>query len=295
MLAVATAAALWGALGTAITLLGDRFDAEPLAVATIRAVTATVLVWSWLLLRRPSAARVDRRDLPGLAFFALITVTIYSVAIIYNFRFSGVRAGTMLLYLAPAFVTIVAATLLGERISPRQWMALLLTVIGCAAAVGLFDVGLGGVGLAGLGFGIASAVTYGSYSLLGKHWLERYSPLTVIAWDFLFGALGLVVIKLVASPTDWPAPDGIVSIAVIIGVCITLAPWILYTIGLKGLSSSKAATLATLEPVVALALATFVLDEPITVVQGVGAALVIAGLVLLAWGREGSPPVTGAA
>ncbi|MBA3336073.1 MAG: EamA family transporter [Chloroflexia bacterium] len=280
--AVVLAATMWGSIGTSYALLLDRIDTDPLTLVTIRACTATLLLATWLGLCDRSAFAVSRRELPRLTIFGLVTVTLFYPVLIYTFVETSVAVGTLLLYLAPALVTIVAAFTLGETLSRLKGVALLATLGGCWLVVEGYDPANLRANAFGLSLGLIAALCYAAYSLLGKQLLGRLRTSTVLMWHLLVGSVGLLAVKLATTPTAWPNWDAIAIIAGYGGVIATLAPITLYTVGLSGMPSSEASILATWEPVVAIFLAAVVLREPLGAPQWLGAATVGVGLIILA-------------
>lgn len=279
--AVLGAATLWGSIGPSYALLSDRGDATPIDIVTIRAVTATVLFCVWLLATRPYAFRISPRDVPVFLSFGLITVTAFYPVLIYAFEENGVATGALLLYLAPVLVTIAAALLLGEPLTRRKLGSIGLSLAGLALVVGVYrrdDLATSPLGIA---LGLASAVCYGAYSVMGKPLLARYPATTVLAYHLLAGTTGLVAFRVLANDGAWPSPATIALIGGYNGVFTTLVPIALYTIGLSRLPSSEASLLAMWEPAVAMLLATTLLNEALTLPQVVGALLILSSVVLL--------------
>ncbi|MGH2614691.1 MAG: DMT family transporter [Thermomicrobiales bacterium] len=286
--AVLAAACCWGTQGVAYALILDGIQTDGLTVVTLRAVTATALLWGWLAVADPAALRIPRLDLPAFAALGLIAVTIYYPALFYTFQWTSVGVGTVLLYLAPALVTVGAALFLGEPVTRPKLVALALTFLGCALVVQIFQPANLVVSAPGIGLGLVSAVSYATYSLLGKRLLGRHGMGTVLASYLLLGTLGLIALKLLVSPSTWPAPGEALTIGLYTGIVTTLAPITLFTFGLNHLPSSEATILLTAEPVVAFVLAAAVLGETLNPVQWLGAMAVLGGVVLLTGFGRGS-------
>jgi DME family drug/metabolite transporter len=241
-----------------------------------------VLAVLWFGLRDRSVFALRQGDTVRMILFGLVSVTAFYLALIYAFRYSSVAVGTLLLYLAPALVTVGAALWLNDPLTRVKVGALGLSLAGLLLIVEPFRPGGLGVSIAGIAFGLASAVTYGSYSLIAKPLMARYPPATLLVWNLPVGATGLVLVKLAVSPGDWPAPSDSVAIALYCGLVITLVPVGLYTVGLSRIPASEASILATMEPVVAAVLAFVVLDERLGPAQLLGGAAIIGSVVLLA-------------
>ncbi len=294
ILSVLAAAALWGTIGPSYEVLLDRVEVDPVTLVTIRAATATALLCGWLAMTDRSAFRIRRADFPTFLVLGLIAVTVFYVALIYAYDLTSVAVGTVLLYLAPALVTVGATLFLGEALTGRKLLALVLSFAGCALVVEAYRPANLRGDVLGVALGLVSAVTYAAYSLIGKPLLTRYRAVTVLSYYLALGTMGLVVVKLATSPTVWPPPSGIVAVAGYNGVVTTLVPIVLYTLGLQVLPSSEASILATAEPVVAIVIAAVFLSEALGMGQWLGAGFVLGGVLLLAargptGGRDEAP------
>jgi drug/metabolite transporter (DMT)-like permease len=75
--AVLLAATIWGTIGTSLKLIDEHTEADAVEIAAIRAIGAAMALGGWLLLRDRSAFRVRSADVPPLAAFGLVTVTLF--------------------------------------------------------------------------------------------------------------------------------------------------------------------------------------------------------------------------
>ena len=280
-LLVLLAATLWGTLGVSWELVIERYGVDRITLVTIRAWTATVVLLAWLRYRRGSVPRIEMKALPLFAGFGLLTVTAFYIVLAYSYDWNGVSAGTVLLYAAPAIVAIGASVALHEPLHRQHGIAIVLAFVGCVLVTGVVGGGEVSVSPRGIAMGLLSALLYGAYSLIAKPMMRRYGPEQVLALHFLFGAIGLLIVKLVTDPSGWPSLEGIVVIAAYNGIITTLFPITLYTLGLRRLPAANASLLATWEPVVAVILAFTILGERLTLLQGVGAAAIIGCVLML--------------
>ena len=142
-----------------------------------------------------------------------------------------------------------------------------------------------GVTLTGLLAGLGSGIGYGLYSILGTVALRRYSPYTVTAYTFLFAAAGS---WLICGPADMvskfaaaPSPVSLLLLCLLTALVTAVVPFLAYTLGLRTVEASRAGILATVEPLVATLIGILVFSEPLTVLSGIGIALILAAVVLL--------------
>lgn len=280
---VLLAACCWATQGVAYQLILDGIQTDGLTVVTLRAITATAVLWGWLAMTDRSALRIPRADLPVFALLGLVAITIFYPALFYAYQWTSVSVATTLLYLSPTLVTLGAALFLRESLTGHKLMALVATFFGSALVVQAYQPENLRGSAAGIGLGLIAAVTYGTCSVLGKKLLARHRMATVLAAYLLLGTLLLLGVKLLVSPSTWPAPREAITIGLYTGVLTTLLPISLYTLGLSRLPASEASILLTFEPVVAFVLAAVVLGESLHAGQWLGVIAVLGGVVLLTW------------
>jgi drug/metabolite transporter, DME family len=280
--AVLVAASWWGTQGIAYALILHGTTTDGLTVVTLRALMATVLLWVWLAITDPAALRIPRSDLSLFALLGCIAIAVFYPALFFAYAGTSVAVATVLLYLAPALVTLGAALFLGESLTRLKLAALVLTFLGSALIVQIYRPANLVGSATGIALGLIAAASYATYSLLGKRLLGRHRMATVLAWYLLFGTLALIAAKLVVSPLSWPAPAEALTIGLYTGLMTTLVPIALFTFGLSRLPSSEATILLTFEPVVAIVLAAAVLGESLHFAQWLGAIAVLGGALLLA-------------
>lgn len=281
VLSVLAAATLWGTIGPSYDLIGEQGEADPIGIVTIRALAASCLFALWLLVKRRQALAIRLRDIPLFVIFGLVTVTAFYPVLIYSFQETGVATGVLLLYLAPVLVTMTAAVFLGEPLTRRKLGAIVLSLSGLALVVGAYRPDHLAASPLGIGLGVASAICYGAYSVIGKPLLARYPPVTVLAYHLLVGTLGLMLVRYLVADDGWPSIGSIAVIAGYNGVFTTLLPIALYTFGLSRLPAGEASLLTMWEPVVALLLATTLLGETLEPPRLAGALLILGSVVLL--------------
>lgn len=282
---VATAAFLWGTIGLAARRLFAA-GLTPLDAATWRAAGAFALLLAIGLLFDRGALRVPRRDLPLLAAYGAVSVAGFMTVYFTAINLTTVATAAVLLYTAPAWVVVLARVLFGEPMTPVKAGAVALSFCGCALVIGAIGPGAVRLTPVGLAAGLGAGLTYALYSIFGKTALRRLSPFTTVVYTLGFGALFLAIISrgLPALPRAGALPMAYTI------VFPTALAYLAYIGGLRWVEAGRASVVATLEPVVAALGGALVLREPFGVVQWIGAALVLTGVVLVqaehAWRRR---------
>lgn len=182
----------------------------------------------------------------------------------------------LLLYAYPTIVTLLAAAFLHEPLTRRRGVLLLAGFGGIALTLG------GGHGSPlGFALGLAAALVYSVYIVVGARELKATDPLAVTTVVCLSAAATLGVASLFRDPllpttaAGWWAIAGIAVISTVVAILAFFA-------GLKRVGAANASMLSTLEPVVTVALAWLLLGETLGPLQVAGGAIVLATAVRLA-------------
>lgn len=275
---IVLAAACWAMLGP-VARLAFVEGLSPLEVAFWRAALGGACFVVHVLVRRPRG--VAKTDLPAVLGFGLVGVTVFYASYLWAVEAGGAALASVLLYTAPAWVAVMSVMWLGERMTRRKAVAVALTVSGVAGiAVGsAADVHFT---VAAIGWGLVAGWSYALYYPFGKKYFARYAPVVVFGYALPVGALGLLPFVEFApkSPVAWGA-------LVWLGVVSTYVAYSLYARGLKRLEATRASVVATLEPVMAAAVAYAWWDEQFGVWGYVGAVFVLAGVLLAVKARRG--------
>jgi drug/metabolite transporter, DME family len=276
---VLTAAVLFGTTGTA-QALGP--DIDPLAVGTARIVVGAALLAGVAAL----AARQGGLGLGGgdrrLVLLSGVFVAVYQASFFAAVAQTGVAVGTVVaLGSAPAFTGLFGRVFAGERLEARWFLA---TGLACAGVALLTLAGgsAGNVSAAGIGLALTSGAGYAGYAVAGKRLLDQGgTPEAVMASVFGAGAVILLPVLFVTDTGELLTVNGL-ALAAYLGAIPTALAYLLFAKGLRQIGASETSTLTLAEPVTAMALGFAVLAERPGAVAVAGAALVMAGLALLA-------------
>jgi drug/metabolite transporter (DMT)-like permease len=287
---VLSAAALFGLNGS-VAKVALASGLSSLRLTEARCAGAGLGLTLVVLVRSPGALRVDRRSLLRLAVFGVFGVAL--VQLFYFLAIHRLEIGIALLiqYLGPLLVAIWARTFGGEHVRARIWVALALSLTGLSFMVELWQ----GVTLDGLGvaFALISAVIFAVYILLAEHEVRYRDPVSLMAWGFAFATLFWTIaqpwwsfptqrvaqtVSLEGRLSSWHLPVwALILWVVVLG---SIVPFTLFVGALRHVSATRVGIAAMLEPVVATIVAWAWLREALTGAQLVGAAVVLAGILL---------------
>jgi drug/metabolite transporter (DMT)-like permease len=176
---ISTAAFLWGVsatLGRAaftghllfgkISLGTSLKDINPLILSQSRATLSLAVLLPILLVRRGSSAlRVPAHDL--LRFFLLGILGVAASNYLYYLAIQRTNVATAIIlqYTAPVWVLLYTAVRGSQPPSPRKIAAVVLSVAGCALAVGLVGAGAFRMDAVGVTAALLAAFSFAFYNV----------------------------------------------------------------------------------------------------------------------------------
>lgn len=263
------------ALQPVLVRLAFDGGASVASVGALRFVLAAAVLG--LLARRALAAAPFRTLLPpfvlGLTIYGLETGLFFA-----SLERIDVSLASLLMCSYPALVVAGAVLLRRERASRRRLAALVVALAGVTLVLA------GGVGGAldpvGIGFALAAAVAYAAYVLVSDRLLGRTEPL-VLATMLCAGAATAFALGGAATGSLAPGPPSALLLVAAIALVATVLPIAAFLGGVRRLGPSRATILGTVEPPVTIALSALVFGERLGPLQLLGAALVLAGVVIL--------------
>jgi len=266
------------------TVLIAEAGATPPVIAACRMLIAAPLLlalarWSARSLAIP---RGDRWRCVALG----VCMALYQVTYFNAVPRAGIAIAALIAICgAPLLITALAAALLGERITARAAVALVLGVTGTA----LLIVGprttadLSPRFVTGVLLAVAASLGYALYVVLAKDALTRVAPLPAAGATFAVAALVLAPLLVTDGvgrqlALGWPW-------LVYLGVVTTAGAYAIYSLGLRDVPASVAGVASLAEPLTAVLLGVFVFGERLGPTGVVGAVLLFAALILLLGAR----------
>ena len=279
---VLAAAVCFGTTGT-VQAIGP--SASPVAVGAARIVLGGALL---VAVARALGVRMPRPSATVLGI--AVAIVVYQLSFFAAVKLTGVAVGTVVaIGTGPAAAGLLGRFVNRERLTARWGLA-----TACAALGVLLLAGDGGgtVDPTGIALAVAAGVGYAASTVLSKRLLVSGAPPEgVMAAGFGGAAVLLVPVLLVAGPGFLGDPAGL-GMALYLGAVPTALAYVLFARGLRSLSSGETATLVLAEPLTAALLGVVALGEQPSLTAGMGGALVLAGLVILAAGARRSGAAT---
>lgn len=256
------------------------------AVAAVLLVAITGALASRARPTARSATAASGRTRLVLTALALGALGYATQATLYFSALERVDAAlvALVLYTYPVLVTLAAAALGRDRLTPARVTALGLAVGGTALV--LAGTGPLGFDTIGVAFALGAALTYTVYILVADTTVQQMSPLTLTTLVMVGAAGALTVRAVVVGGVDLDVSRAAWFWIACIAVVSTVIASTAFFAGLHRTGPTSASILSTFEPVATAALASVVLGEHLTTLQLAGGALVLGSAVLVQVRRE---------
>ncbi|MFW6039792.1 MAG: DMT family transporter [Gemmatimonadota bacterium] len=279
-LAILVLVIIWGVNFSVVKWLLEPFD--PLALNGLRfALGALVLVP--FVVRGGGLARFERRDWLPLIGLGIVGNLIYQLLFIYGIDLTLAGNAALMLAMSPVFVTLLSAYMRHESIRPAGWLGVVVSTGGIACVLaGSSGIRFGAETLVGDLVMLGAAVAWAVYTVGSSPLVRRHGALPVTGVTMWIGAALLFVVSVPSlGSQDWGlvTPLGWTGL-VLSGTLAVGLSYVIWYYGVEHLGSARTAVFSNTVPIVALVTAWLTLGETPGPLQLVGAALIIAGVLL---------------
>ena len=275
---IIAAGSLWGMMGIFVKWF-DTFGVSAMPMTFLRALVTAVVMVVFMLVKHRQMLKIKLKDLWMFIGTGLCSIVIFNYCYFRTIMVTSLSVAAILLYTAPIFVMLISALLFKERLTARKLIALALAFGGCVLVTGVMTGG--GVSGEAILTGLGAGLGYALYSIFSRYALRRYHAYTVTTYTFVIACLGsipFVDLKMIGGILA--APEHAFAV-LLMGLVISVLPYILYTSGLNHVETGHASIMASVEPVVATLIGVVFFHETMTLVTALGALLVVCAIVLL--------------
>ncbi len=253
---------------------------SPSVFAAIRFVVSTALLWAvvWGLGR---AHPMPRRTLWRLLGLGVVGHTLNQLAFLAGLQRTTATNSAVIFGSLPVVVAVLGLGLGHERPRPRVWVGILLGTAGVLLVVGAKGLHFGGETSRGDLFSVAALLFWAVFTVGLRRVAMGHNAFQVAALTHLGGTPGLIAAAAPALPGVTlsglhPAVWGAVAYSSVLSSVVASVLW---TRSLKALGGPRTALYNCVTPLVAGGIAWLFLGERPVPLQGLGALLVIAGVL----------------
>lgn len=273
---------------------------DPGHLTQLRNGGAALLLAIFVAVTNPKAFKIARHEFWFLVAYGVVAFTCVQFLYFLTISRLPVGIGTLLAFIAPVVVALYLKFFRSTDVGSRIWIGIALTLAGLALVAQVWQ-GLT-LDLLGLVAGLLLAIALAAYWILGEKGQMKRDAVSLTMWGFIFASLAwAIVLPWWGFPSDvmftYPEPlsGGIPTVPVWAlmawGIVMgTIVPFLLVLGSLRRIGAQRAGIVGSTEPLWAGVIALVVLGETLTTVQGIGALIVLAGIILAETSRRNVDP-----
>jgi drug/metabolite transporter (DMT)-like permease len=254
---------------------------DPLAYNGVRVGLAAVVLVLIVALARTSLPA--RGDMLGLLALGALGNGVYQCLFVIGVSKTSASDAALVIAATPAFVAIIGRLRGSERTNMKRGVGIALSILGMAFVVlGATTGEAGRASLVGDLVMLLASLCWALYTVLLKPYTGRVPGMQLSALTMVGGAVPLVAYCLPAMlRADWRAypPLGWAAVTYS-GLGSLVIAYAFWYRGVRMIGPTRTAMYSNLQPVIAVLVAWALLGEVPTVLQGVGAASIMGGLLL---------------
>jgi drug/metabolite transporter (DMT)-like permease len=258
-------------------------ELAPLTLTGVRALVAAPLLLGMARLTAPLQRPLVRRDYVAFAVLGMTGLVANTTVWYWGLAHTTALNAGILGAASPIFVAVGAALLLGDPLSPRNWLGITLSVLAVLVTVSKGSVEV----LTSLAFNrgdlliLLSHTAWVTYSLYSRAAASTLAPVWIMAGAHTVAAVILVPLAAAleqpwrvwnAAPVGW-------AVVLYGAIPVTLGHMWFFAV-IRRIGPGRAAIFLNLMPFVVIALSRLIVGEPVHGYHLVGAALVMAGVYL---------------
>jgi drug/metabolite transporter (DMT)-like permease len=276
--AISIVTVLW-ATNFTVAKIGTR-EFDPFFIASFRVFVTSTIFYACL----PRAERkVTRSDLKAILPLSLTGIIANHVCFATGIKYTTPSHSAVIHALLPVFVGIAAFFILRERLGPKEFVGMALAVAGAlivvlrATKAEFRDTLLGDL------ITTAGIIAFSFYIVLGRRLVAWMRSFRAVTFAFVFAVPFMVPIMIVGlMRQDWHLVTwrGCAALAYML-VFGNIVAYILHIFALTRLTAGQVAAFVDLQPAIGIAVAVLFNVDVVTPHLIVGAAVALAGVVLV--------------
>ncbi len=284
VLLVVLSGVLWGTSAIFTTEL-KKFGFDALNIAFMRNTVAAICMIIFALVYKRDKLKISVKQ---LLLYLLVGVCLYGTGALYYAAMghASISVAVVLLYIAPAVVTIYSVIVFKEKFTYLKGLAVVMVIVGTALVTGI--VGGATASAFGLFLGVMSGISYSIYNIGIKYEMKHGDdPVVATAYAFVIAALLSAILGKPAQTAGIIAQNFQSTIlwCVSLGIITSALPYFLYTYSMKKLPAGVVASLGCVEPMTASVISFVLYNEPVSMYSLAGIVMILVSVLLLSKGK----------
>jgi len=266
-------------------------DMNAFRLTEIRTTGAAIILLTIALLTGKDQLRIKRSELKDLIIFGVIGVAAVTSFYFFAIKYLYVSVALIIEFTAPIWIVLYLRFIKKKQISPLMWWGIGFAFTGLILISQVWSEStLSPIGVA---FALADAFALATYFLYAEKLTQGRSSLSLMTWGIGIAAVFWALVQpwwlfptkylsdsysLGGNLDNFRVPGWVLVLWIII--VGTVIPYLLTVTGIRELSASTSSVIGMIEPIIAGAIAWWLLNEAFNTVQLIGSVVVLIGIYL---------------
>ncbi len=253
-----------------------------IALRMLLSVPFFIAIAIWLA-RRENNVKLTFRDWLKISSLGILSYYVSSMLDFLGLQYLTAALERLILFTYPTMVLILSAIFLKRKITPPQYLALILTYIGIVL-IFFFEKGLGAQKNLWLGaaFIFSCAFTYSIYVIGTGEIVHRFGSVKFSCYAMLAATVPVLIQSGFYNGMDiFNFPKEVYVLSAWLAIIATIIPIFLIVEGIRIVGASNSSIIGFVGPVSTIVMGHIFLNETITPIQLLGTAIVLIGVFLI--------------
>ena len=264
--------------------LAYAYVTDPVTLIALRMLfSLPFFVAAAFWVRRDTARTpLTRRDWWAVLFLGFLGYYLASFLDFLGLQYISAGLGRLMLFLYPTITVLLSALFLGKYVSRRDIVALVVSYAGLALVLSQGFAGENRNLILGALLVFGSALCYAVYLVSSSQVVARIGSVRFTAYATSVASLLCILQFLLLRPLSaLQLPPQVYGLAIAMAVGCTVLPVFVTSEALRRIGANQVAIIGAAGPVTTIFLGWLGLEESMTLLQVAGAALVLAGVLLV--------------
>ena len=257
-------------------------ELTPKTIISLRLILASSLLLIIALIRKEDFS-VNRRN--HLNIFVLALIAVFHLWIqVTGLKFTTAANTGWIIGTAPIFMAILALVFFREKITALQIIGIVIAMTGLLLLVGKGDItNINLIENKGDLLVLASAFTWGVYSMVNKKISLSYPPLMIILYLFIMMAIIIIPFNLNKETINSVIHLSSISWVAVsfLGLFCSGIAYVIWAYALREMESAKVGAFLYFEPLVTVLAAWIFLAETITILMILSGIIITIGVFMV--------------
>ncbi len=264
-----------------------QYHVDTFSVIALRMLLSApvYIVVALVLAQRKDNIPLTRKELLSVSGLGILSYYISSMLDFWGLQYISAGVERLILFTYPTMVLVISAVLFKKKIGTPQYIAMILTYIGVAIAY-VAEKGLGDQKNVVLGASLifTCAITYSFFVVGTGELVKRLGSIKFTCYAMLAATIPALIQSGIHDGMNiFNFPREVYSLSIWLAVVATVIPTFMIVEGIRLVGANNSGIIGFVGPVWTIFLANWLLGEPITLMQSVGTAIVLAGVFLISW------------